>query len=102
MNQGNTFSTCAVAEPKRDKSDIEIASDRIGEKSENTARLIMTLSERLESVLKPSGTPMPNVVGNAQGIERARSQLDKRLTSHGDFISENNAKLQDLIDSLSV
>lgn len=88
--------------PVRDKSDIEVASDRIGEKSEQTARLIMVLTERLESVLKLGGAPLPGAVGNAQGIERARSQLDKRLTSHGDFISENNAKLQDLIDSLSL
>lgn len=93
---------CGSMAPKRDKSDIEISSDRIGEKSEHTARLIAVLSERLESVLKPGGPPMPSAVGNAQGIERARSQLDKRLTSHGDFISENNAKLQDLIDSLSL
>lgn len=88
--------------PMRDKSDIEVASDRIGEKSEQTAHLIMVLTERLESVLKLGGPPMPPGTGNSQSIERARSQLDKRLTSHGDFISENNTKLQDLIDSLSV
>lgn len=93
---------CGNMVPMRDKSDIEMSADRIGERSEQTARLIMVLRERLESILKPSGPPMPLVGGTTQGIERARSQLDKRLISHGDFIGENNAKLQDLIDSLSV
>lgn len=88
--------------PERDKSDIEISSDRIENASEHTASLISVLRKRLDSVLKPSNMPMPSTGGNAQGIERPRSQLEKRLTSHGDFISENNAKLQDLIDSLSV
>lgn len=88
--------------PKSDKSDIEMSVARIGEQSEATARLIEQLSSRLELILKPQDTPMHIASSGSQGIERARSTLDKRLISHGDFIGENNAKLRDLLDSLSV
>ena len=96
-------SVCNAAPiPVRDKSDIEMASDRIGEKSEDTAHLIEQLKSRLEAVLMPLGPPNAPTAGGACGNGPQRSPLDHKLASHSDFIYHSNLKLQDLLDRLAV
>lgn len=100
MNEGSK--TIGVEFPRHDKSDIEMASDRIGEKSEDTARLIEHLKNRLEAVLMPLGAPNAPTVGGACGTGPQWSPLEHKLASHSDFIYQSNLKLQDLIDRLAV